>query len=417
MVRKIQLANGIRLIAEKIPHTETCSIGFWQETGSSMENEKTSGFSHFIEHMLFKGTDRYSAYEIARKIDGVGGIINAFTAREYTCYYTNIVAEHHPMALDLLSNMYYRSAFVSKEIDREKQVILEEIKMYEDTPDELIHDRFIKSLWYNDVIGNPVVGRVETINSINRQNILRFYKKNYTNDKLIVAVTGKFSFKNIKKFLENLPRRDASMKKMIQQKDPVTSCIKSTLKKPLEQVHLIIGMPSIKRTDPRRYILYILNIIFGASMSSRLYQKVRENEGICYSIYSYISLYKVGGVFGIYCGTSTSYLKRVLDLIKFEIDSLMNKGITEDELKSAKEQIKGNIILGKESIETRMNRIASEEIYFNRHIPMSEVLKEIEAISLKDISNMIDQLFSNKPYSINTIGPSSHIRIVKNYKF
>lgn len=411
MVIKKELHNGIRLLYEVIPHTEILSLGFWQDIGSSYEDSDHNGYTHFIEHMLFKGADGLSAFEIARRIDSVGGVMNAFTTREHTCFYSNVVAKHLDLVIDLLSTMYYHASFDAEELAREQLVVLEEIKMHEDTPEEFLHDRFIKSVWPDHAIGFPIVGTVDNLIAMDSEKLRHFYRTNYGTDRLVIAAAGKMDPERLIARLEELPARRCQPGALTQHPVPRPRFSRDSQEKKLEQVHMILGMPGLSRRDERRYALYLFNLIFGGSMSSRLYQRIREMTGLCYSIYSFVSAFVEQGVFGIYCGTSSDHLQQVYDLMREEMDTIREQGIDQEELAAVKEQMKGNIILGRENIEARMNRLAIQELYYGQFYSLEEILERIDSVNVDDVQSVMDLVLDSRHCSLNTVGPREHLAI------
>ena len=413
MVRSETLKNGIRFITERIPTSDTVSIGFWINLGSSSETRQQNGYTHFIEHMLFKGADGMSASEIARSIDRVGGVMNAFTTREKTCFYVNVVSDHSAMAVDLLRKMYYQADFDTDELERERQVILQELKMYEDTPDEYIHDKFISSIWPEHSIGRPIAGTEDVVSSLKRSDVLKFYKNNYTSDRLVITVAGKLDHHLLHTAMKTYPMTssNSSAAKIKPFHKPQFTI--NTYAKDLEQVHLILGFPAVSARDPRRYALYLLNLILGGGMSSRLYQRVREQEGSCYSIYSFTSLYKQQGVFAVYCATSPDFFEGVLATLREELLLMRDKGITDEELGFAKEQLKGNILLGRESVESRMNRLAIQELNSGKQEPIRAMLEKINCVTAEEIREVIGITLGDGQFSLTSIGNPSHQSIAQ----
>lgn len=358
--------------------------------------------------MLFKGADGLSASAIARSIDRVGGVMNAFTTRESTCFYVNVISEHTVMALDLLRKMYYLADFDETELERERQVILQELKMYDDTPDEYINDKFISSIWPGHAIGRPITGTEEVVSTLSRKQLIKFYRENYTSDRLVIAVAGKLDHHllvtEMKQYPDSCPGNGAAH--VIPFHKPKFTI--NTYEKELEQVHLILGFPAVSSQDPTRYALYLLSLIFGGGMSSRLYQRIREQEGRCYSVYSFTSLYRQQGVFAVYCATSPDYFSQVLTSLREELLLLRDKGISEDELLFAKQQMKGNVLLGQESVESRMNRLAIQELTFGRQETIKSMLKKIQQVTVADVQTAIDRTLGSGIYSLTSIGAPSH---------
>lgn len=405
MFKKILLDNGLRLVYEKIPYVRSVSVGIWVGCGSRNENTAINGISHFIEHMLFKGTEKRSAKDIAECIDAIGGQINAFTGKECTCYYTKTLDTHLGIALDVLADMFFNSKFASGDIHVEKRVVIEEIGMYEDTPEELVHDIFSEMVWSGNPLGYPILGTEKCIGKFNKKLIKQYMDENYTPYNTVISVAGNFDedrliekirkyfgdWKYNKEFILKYSTAEYKKDKIIREKDT-------------EQVHLCMGFNGVEHGDDRIYSLLALNNIFGGGMSSRLFQKIREEKGLVYSIYSYPSTYKSAGLFMIYAGMNPEYLQRVIDLTKGEIDLMVKKGITRDELDKSREQLKGNFILGLESTNSRMNSIGKAELMLGKINTSEEILQKMDNISLDNIHEIIETVFNYENMSISAVG-------------
>jgi len=405
MYKKILLDNGLRLVYEKIPYVRSVSVGVWVGTGSRNENQKNNGISHFIEHMLFKGTTSRSAKQIAECIDAIGGQINAFTGKECTCYYTKTLDTHLNISLDILSDMLFNSIFASDDIKVEKKVVLEEIGMYEDSPEELVHDIFSEMVWSGNSLGYPILGTHECIDRFNKKMIEQYMQETYTPDNTVVSVAGNFDeselIESVKKYF-GYWKSDKSCKKEYLPAEYKTNTI--IREKDTEQVHLCMGFKGVEHGDDRIYALLALNNILGGGMSSRLFQKIREEKGLVYSIYSYPSTYKTAGLFVIYAGMNPEYFQTVIDLTKKEIDLIIKKGITRDELDKSKEQMKGNFILGLESTNSRMNSIGKAELMLGRINTPEEVLQKMDNVTMDNIREVIDMVFQFDNLSISAVG-------------
>lgn len=407
MQKRIVLDNGMTLVLENTSSVRSICLGVWVKAGAVYETPDQGGISHFIEHMLFKGTRKHTARQIAEAMDSIGGQINAFSAKEFTCFFAKVRDQHMEMVVSLLADMLNNSLFDAEEIEREKNVVIEEIKMYEDAPDELIHDIFSQSLWKTHPIGQPILGTAESVGSISREKVMKYYSRNYVPSNMLITAVGNFKIPAftslVKKYFKFGERADFVPKKV---SVPKFSIEKQVREKNVEQVHLVLGAPGINETDPDRYKLYVLNSIFGGSMSSRLFQEIRENRGLAYSIFSYATLYKMTGLFAVYAGCGYKDCDTVTRLIIDEIEKLKNKEVTRTELNRAREQLKGNIILSLESINSRMNRMGRNEIYFNRQIPIDEVLDNIDAVSAQDVAFMAGRLFKKGRTAFAIIGPA-----------
>lgn len=414
MFRKETLSNGVRIITEKIPYVRSASIGFWVGTGSRDEDDTNNGMAHFIEHMLFKGTDKRSAREIAEVLDAVGGQLNAFTSREYTCYYARVLDEHINVAIDLLTDMFFNSSFKEEDVEREKNVIIEEIKMYEDAPDEMIHDLFASTLWTGHALGQPVIGCEEIVRGTSRSHLLAFKEKYYSPDVLVVAAAGNIEHDN---FVAKIAPYFAGMTQKAAKRQigaPTTMARVSCRKKETEQVHLCLGTPGLPTEHEQMYVLHLLNSILGGGISSRLFQEIREERGLAYSIFTYHNSYRDAGLFSVYAGLSRDNLNQVLDLISIELRDVRKNGVSADELFRAKEQLKGSILLGLESVSSRMTRLGKSEISLNRVITIDEVIDKIEKVSPEDVKVLAGQLITSDNIVVTSIGPDleeDHLKV------
>ncbi|WP_418790170.1 M16 family metallopeptidase [Phosphitispora sp. TUW77] len=406
MYKKETLANGVRIVTEEIPYVRSVSLGIWVGTGSRDEDQSNSGIAHFIEHMMFKGTAGRTAKGIAEALDAVGGQLNAFTSKEYTCYYAKVLDEHIDVAVDLLSDMYFNSLFREEDVEKEKNVIIEEIKMYEDTPDELVHDIFASTLWSDHALGKPVIGSEEIIRTIDREQMLHFRNNNYAPDSLVVAAAGNIKHEQVVAKLAPLfgTMPNTVVRNRIYS-EPVAKYQIGMKKKDVEQVHLCVGTPGLPMEHEDIYVLHLINSVLGGGISSRLFQEIREERGLAYSIFSYHSSYKDAGLFSIYAGLSRNNLKQVLSLISTELNSIKKEGITSEEMVRAKEQLKGSILLGLENVSSRMTRLGKSELSINRVISVEETLEKIYKVSVEDVKRLADRLFRGDNIIKACVGP------------
>ncbi|MBN1532340.1 MAG: insulinase family protein [Spirochaetes bacterium] len=406
MVTKHTLGSGITVLMEPIRGVVSASVGVWIKTGSRSENERQYGYAHFVEHMLFKGTATLSAQEIARIVDRVGGQHNAATNREYTCYYINIVSDHLELALRILSDMYYNSLFATEELGKEKNVIIEEIRMYEDTPDEFIHDLFMESMLSGHPLSHSILGSIESIQGTTRERMLDFYDRHYHNENLLITIAGNFEEERVRDLLEKYFSGKRTSPAAAAGQDPSMPqrIFDRHVERDLEQVHFCLGSEGIKSNDDDRWALYALSTILGGSMSSRLFQNIREKEGISYSIYSFHSSYSDCGVYGIYCATSPENYGRALDLIVKECHDIIDPGITGEELQDAKTFMIGNLALSLESVEVRMSQLAKNEILYGRHFEFNDMVEQIESITADDFRRIAGRIFRNKRLSLVSVG-------------
>ncbi len=405
MYKKHILGNGVRVVCEKIPYVRSVSLGIWVKTGSRNENIRNNGISHFIEHMLFKGTEKRSAAGIAEAIDNIGGQLNAFTGKECTCFYAKTLDTHLDIALDVLADMFFNSTFVKKDIAVEKKVILEEIGMYEDSPEELVHDILSETVWDGNSIGYPILGTQKCLRTINKEMIRGYMTENYGPENVVISVAGNFEEEDL---LSLVGKYFGGWKAEAAKKTVYEAVIfKPGLKireKDTEQVHLCLGFEGIEHGNDRLYSLLAVNNIFGGGMSSRLFQKIREKKGLVYSIYSYPSAYKNAGLFTIYAGMKPEQINEVFQLIRDEIRLLVKKGIKSDELAKSREQLKGNYILGLESTSSRMNSIGKSELMLGYIDTPEEVLGKIDAISMEVIDDIIERVFNTGGAGVSIVG-------------
>ncbi len=405
MYRKTTLSNGIRIVTEQLPHAKSVSLGIWVKTGSRDEKVEENGISHFIEHMLFKGTKKRTALEIAKEIDSVGGVLNASTSREYTNFYAKVLDKDFDLALDLLSDIFLHSLFSLEEIERERGVIYQEIKMVEDTPDELIQDLFSQNYFSGHPLGNPILGSYATISPLTQAELTGFFRSDYLlPSRIIVAVAGKLDHDTIVEKIEaTLGTIDPCEEQRVID-TPHPQAATNVFTKSLGQVHLCMGTKGVFQTDPFRFTGYLLNTVLGGSMSSRLFQEVREKHGLAYAVFSYLSAYSDTGVLSIYAGTTSDNLRQLIDLVMKELRNLKEFSLEEKELVKAKDQMKGNILLSCESTDNRMSRLASGELYFGRYVPVEEVICGIEQVTVENVQQLAQELFQKDLLSMALLG-------------
>lgn len=405
MIHKMVLDNGIRIVAEKMASVKSVSIGLWVNIGSRDEEENEHGMSHFLEHMFFKGTEKRSAKEIAREIDEIGGELNAFTSRETTTFYAKVLDDHLAKAVELLSDNFHYSKFDPREIEKEKQVVMEEIKMVEDDPEDLVHDLYTKDIWKGNPLGRPILGTIDTISGITRKKIVHFLRRTYDPRQIVISVAGHFDLPPLMKLLERaFGKYHADHTHLHPRLAPQINPHFQIKKRKLEQVHLCIGTQGLPHGHSDRYALYVMNTILGGSVSSRLFQEVRERRGLAYSIYTYPSSYQDGGLFTVYAGTSVPNAGKVIGLILKELKKLKDKGIDVVELEKAKNHIKGSLMLSMESTSSRMSKLAKDELYFGRYFSLAEVVGEINKVSLGQVHQLAETLFDPKYLSLTALG-------------
>jgi predicted Zn-dependent peptidase len=407
MYQKTVLDNGVTIVTEQLPHIRSISLGTWIVTGSRDEDSAQNGIAHFIEHMFFKGTQRRSALEISKEIDSVGGILNALTSKEYTGLYVKVLDNTVDVAFDLLADIFLNSTFDPQEIEREREVIIQEIHLSEDTPDEHIQEIFSKAFLRNHPLAQPILGNVDTVGALNRDNLISFLrKKHFDPSRIIIAATGNLNHDQIvdgfSKSFGALPKEENATH-LHSPVEPVSSFSLHT--KDLEQVHLCIGTKGIPQDHSLRYAGYVLNTILGGSMSSRLFQEIREKKGLAYSIYSYFSSFFDTGVFAVYLGVSDKMAEEAIKLVIEELYKCKDNGITESELKTAKEHLKGNTLLASESADSRMTRLAKCEIYFDKFISLQQILDNIDRVTAQDVKDLGQTIFDRNYLSLAALGP------------
>lgn len=399
------LKNGLTIIGEEIPYLKSISLGVWINSGSRIEDEKISGVSHFIEHMLFKGTKNRTSKEIASEIDNLGGQINAFTSKECTCYYVKLLDSHIDIGIDILSDMILNPLFDKNDIDKERLVILEELKMYEDSPEDLAYDLLIENIYKGDPLGMNIIGTEESLKCIGREEIVDYFEKYYVPNNSVISVCGNFNFEEmINKLEEKFINWNSKEVNIEVEKAKFNSCFISK-NKDTEQVNIAISLEAIPVEDIKEvYALSVINTVFGGSISSRLFQKIREEQGLVYSIYSSQSLYRKCGEVGIYASMSKDNLKKVYEMILDEIKDLKKNYLTEKEIKESKEQLKGSYILGLESTSSRMMSIGKSMLLHRQVRDTDEILKLIDEVDKETINRVIEKVFNIDKLGICIVG-------------
>jgi len=402
--RKTVLPNGVRVISEANDHMRSVSIGIWVRAGSRYEPPHLNGICHFIEHMLFKGTPTRDAYAIAKEIDSVGGVLNAFTSKEFTAFYAKALKEDLQLAVDLLTDIFLRSTFPEDEIPREKHVICQEICQLEDNPEELVHEIWGMNFWRAHALGRPILGTISNILAIDRDTLLSYKREHYLPSEIIVAAAGSLDHNRlldmIAEKMGDMPRVGRS----IVSDQPAGTASAHVEQKDLEQVHLCLGTNAPSAVASNRYAAYILNTLLGGGMSSRLFQEVREKRGLAYSVYSFLSSLSDSGMLGIYAGCDPERLEELVQTIGRVTRGIADT-LTQEEMDMAKNQIKGSLILSLESSDAQMNRIAKEEFYFGRHITLEEILDALQSVTLTELSRECDAMINQGEFTIVALGP------------
>lgn len=405
MIYRELLPNGLRVIVEEIPSLRSVSLGVWVGTGSRFEDEKNNGVSHFIEHMFFKGTKHKTARQLAEVFDCIGGQVNAMTSKEYTCYYARVLDEHFEIALATLADMFFHSMFVAEEVEKEKKVVIEEISMYEDTPDELVHDLLSSAVFLDHPLGYTILGPEENLKSFTRDDILGYMSDHYTPDNTVIAIAGNISPKDaIEQVTKLFGHFNGKRKVAVDCSTPTFHVDQALRYKDTEQAHICLATKGYPLDDEHAYPLILLNNVLGSSSSSRLFQEIREERGMAYSVYSYHSSYRDIGMFGVYVGTAPDQVDEVIDLTTKILNDVKINGVLDEELKKAKDQVKGSLMLSLESTSSRMSRIGKNELLLNRQISLDETLDHINAVTLQQIKQVAYELF-NQPAAITAVGP------------
>lgn len=405
MYQKTVLSNGVRIITEKLEHFKSVSLGIWVGTGSRDENLEMNGISHFIEHMIFKGTPSRDTLLIAKELDAVGGLSNAFTGKENTCFHSKVLEKHFTILADILSDIFLNSTFDPENIDRERQVILQEINMIDDSPEEQVHELFNGQFFSNHPLGLPVLGTSETIANINRDLIMDHMHSYYSPERIIIAAAGNVEHKKI---VDTFERLFGCLKPSGIKSSEHTHNVENNIichYKELEQTNICIGGTAPSLSSDKRFSGAILNTILGGNMSSRLFQEVREKRGLAYSIYSYLSAYMDAGILGISMGTDSREVNNVLDVVNNEIVKLQEGDLSEEDLNAARDHIIGGILIGSENTDSRMMRLAKNEIVFGRNIEYEELVESLEQVTLNDVINCVKEAFSKGNITVTTLGP------------
>ncbi len=403
--QKTILPNGVKVITETIPYVRSVSLGLWIDVGSRDEPNQSSGISHFIEHMVFKGTQTRSASEIASCLESVGGVLNAFTGREQTCYYAKFLDEHLGKAVEILFDLTSNPIFENSDIEKEKKVVLEEIRDIEDSPGDLIHDLFAGAIFGSHPLGRSILGSRGTVMGMNRSKVLRYMGRSYSPNKIIVAACGNLQHKRLvqltNKYVDPriLPDSPDGRKK------PTFKPNRKICRRKTNQTHVCLGLPAREFTHKSRTALLLLNSILGGGMSSRLFQRLREDLGLVYNVFSYLDFFADNGIFGIYLGTSRKNVKKALAAVRKEIDDITGSKLSRMEIEKAKEQLKGNLMLGLENTSNRMTRLAKHELLANRYISLDETVTNIDIVKPEEVTEIAGEIFQNNEFSAVTLGP------------
>ncbi len=413
-VRREVLSNGLTVITEEMQQIRSASIGIWIKTGSRHEEAERNGISHFVEHMLFKGTTSRSAQDIARQVDSIGGNMDAFTAKECICFNVKILDEHLPIAMDILSDLVLNPVFASSDIVRERGVILEEIKMDEDSPDYLVHEIFTQNFWKDHPLGKPILGTKETVRNFEQQMLVDYYRSFFYPGNMIISAAGSLNHERfvelVRQKFEGLKPKQNGFKQAVPQ---TFSKIVTRNKKSLEQVQICMGVPSPHISHEERYVAYVLNTLLGGGMSSRLFQNIRENQGLCYAIYSDLNAYRDTGCLSVCAGTSQEWAAKVVESVVGEFRNLKAEEVSPEELNRAKAQLKGSLMLSLESSTSRMSNLARQEMYFDRFFSLDELIERIESVTVDQLQSIANELFQPEKIAVTVLGNLDGLKITQ----
>jgi len=404
-IEKEVLPNGLVVITEPMEHVRSVSVGIWLRSGSRREPAQLNGISHFIEHMVFKGTARRTAEEIAREVDSVGGMLDAFTAKEMVCFNTRVLDEHLPKAFDVLADMVLEPKFAQDDIAREQSVILEEIRMTQDNPEDLVHELFTQNFWTPHALGKPILGTPETVSALTRSSLQEWFRRWYAPNHLVITAAGHLSHAQLVELVaERFAKLAPSDKGTADSVPRPTPHITLRRKQELEQVHICLGVPALPLTDDRRFVVSILNNILGGGMSSRLFQNIRERQGLAYAIFSEMNSYRDAGMLSVYAGTSMETARQVIRSILEEFRRLKEEPLSEEELRRAKDHLKGATLLALEGSSSRMNSLARYHLYFNRHFTTEELIEMLERVRADEVQQIAREFFAPERLAASVVG-------------
>ena len=405
MYQKTTLANGLRIVSESIPYMSSISLGIFVGTGSRHETPTEQGVSHFIEHLMFKGTQRRSAKDIAEMVDDVGGQLNAATDRENTCYYIKVLPEHLSLGMDILSDMLLNSKFAETDVEKERQVVLEEISLYEDSPDELIHDLHMNSLWPGHALGRNILGTRQTITAMDRQSILDYRMRHYVPDNLVIAAAGNLTHSQLVELSQIYWDGVFGKNEIIADPTPTFVAARLLQEKDIEQLHICLGTPGVAHDSPQYYASHVLNTILGGGVSSRLFQSIREDRGLAYSVCSYPSSFRDTGLMTIYAGVSPENSREVIEITNAILAEIRLNGVRPDEIKRAKEQLKAGLMFSMESSASRMSRVGRAEISSREYLSPEKLAAKVDAVSLEQLFELAQPLYQPDTTCLTALGP------------
>jgi predicted Zn-dependent peptidase len=415
-VQKATLPNGLVIITETMEHVHSVSVGVWLRTGSRSEPADLNGISHFIEHMLFKGTTRRSAEDIAREVDSVGGMLDAFTAKEMVCFNTRVLDEHLPKAFDVVADMVLEPKFAEEEIDREKSVILEEIRMVQDNPEDLVHELFTQNFWTRNALGKPILGTPETVSAFTRETLQKWFRACYAPNNMVITAAGHLTHAQLvdlvaERFAKLAPAENGAAGPAPRSVPHITQLTK----RELEQVHICLGVPALPMTDQRRFAVSVLNNVLGGGMSSRLFQNIRERQGLAYAIFSELSSYRDTGLLAVYAGTALETAEKVVRSVLGEFRRLKDEPLDEEELRRAKDHLKGATLLALEGSGQRMNSLARYHIYFDRYFSPAELIAMLESVTAEDVQQLAREFFQPGRLAASVVGNLNGFELTRDH--
>lgn len=403
--QRTTLDSGLTVVSEHMSEVRSVSTGFWFDVGARDEPDSIAGTSHFLEHLLFKGTPTRSAKDIADTFDAVGGDVNAFTGKEYTCYFARVLDEDLSMAFEILADMVTNSVIDPTELESERKVILEEIAMHEDAPDELVHDLFYRSMWDGHPLGRPVLGFNKTISAVQRDQVVEYWRDRYSPANMVVAAAGRVDHDELVAMVEERVDIPSGKRTLRPGPSPKWSPGTSIHKRPTEQAHIVAGVEGLHRAHEDRHALTILDTVLGGGMSSRLFQEIREKRGLAYAVYSYRSLFADTGTFSVYAGTTPQNAQTVMELVREQIDSVTNEGVTEAEFERAKGHVKGSIVLSSEDAGSRMSRIGKQQLTTGEILSIDQLIERYDAIEIDDVNRVARNVLGDKDLHVTVVGP------------
>ena len=405
-VRKTTLANGVRILTKKMPHVRSVSMGVWVSVGARDESPEESGLSHFIEHMIFKGTKKRTGFQIAKEFDAIGGQTNAYTSMEHTCYHARVLDSHLAIMTDIMSDIFLNSQFHERDVQTERPVILQEIGMVEDSPDDYIHILAGKGFWGDHPLGRSILGTRENVIGFSAERIKDFFLRYYLPDRIVISAAGNLDHDQLVDLIGDAFQSVRPRDGLSEREAPRCSFRVCLHYRDLEQLHICLGTQGLSITDPRHYTFSVMNTIIGGNMSSRLFQEIREKRGLAYAVYSYINSLVDTGMFGIYSGVAPKKAKESIEVIVSELRKLKTTPVDPSELRGAKEFLKGNLLMASESVDNQMVRVAQNEIHFGRYVPLHEVLDHIESVTQENILELAQTLFQNNHLVLTMLGPA-----------